>query len=194
MVDRVRKGGDLHAAALWAAGLISIGLTWFLISSIISVVGVVQDWAADEVEQRVSLPWGSAAMEVAPEPSAPAFDDWLTGKGGLQAGLGGSLGEAGTRELLLGTGWAPEHVRTALCIVNWESGFNPSAYNPNDGYGGSHGLFQINGWWSGSGVPLGFPKFDVERAYDAEYNSWYALRIFAVSGWAPWASWEHCGG
>lgn len=68
---------------------------------------------------------------------------------------------------------------TMVAIAKAESGFNTEAVNSADPYGGSFGLFQING----------AHKLDNRRLLsDAGYNTQAAKRIYDSSGLRPWGA------
>lgn len=74
--------------------------------------------------------------------------------------------------------------RYAACIAFHESGFNRRASNMRDDFGGSHGLFQINGThrtW-----------VDFTRIYDVLYNVRTAKRLRDKGGWGHWTVAHRC--
>lgn len=73
----------------------------------------------------------------------------------------------------------PEQLENALCVINSESGGNPSAKNPNSN---ARGLFQVmtSVWGDHFG-------FSYEDFYIPELNVYAAARIWESSGWQPWS-------
>ncbi|MCY4390940.1 MAG: serine protease [Chloroflexi bacterium] len=68
----------------------------------------------------------------------------------------------------------------------WRS--NPQ-HIAGDPYGGSHGIAQMNGVYTGQwGDPgYGLPLFDLSRRGDPFYVRWYALQVFELKdGWYEW--------
>lgn len=90
----------------------------------------------------------------------------------------GSGNVEGWRPLVAGQ-FPPEQVDNALCVINSESGGNPSAKNPNSN---ARGLFQImTSVWADE---FGFSYSDF---YVPELNVYAAARIWERSGWVPWS-------
>ena len=84
-------------------------------------------------------------------------------------------------------GW-PKSERTELARIMWrESRCNPAAYNPNDPWGGSYGLLQINGsnvgWATRNGHITG--RTDLT---DARHNLKVGLELWKLYGWRPWGT------
>ena len=103
-------------------------------------------------------------------PPAPAFE---------QAGRGMGSGDVeGWRPLVAGQ-FPPGQVDNALCVINSESGGNPSAKNPRSN---ARGLFQVM-----SSVWGPFFGFTDEDFYSPELNTYAAARIWERSGWSPWS-------
>lgn len=73
----------------------------------------------------------------------------------------------------------PEQVDNALCVINSESGGNPSAKNPRSN---ARGLFQVM-----SSVWGDYFGFTHEDFYTPELNVYAAARIWERSGWSPWS-------
>lgn len=65
-------------------------------------------------------------------------------------------------------------VNRALCLIQWESGGNPNAYNPS----GAAGLFQV--------MPMWFAHFG-GSAFDPEDNTRVAALVLAEQGWTAWS-------
>lgn len=71
----------------------------------------------------------------------------------------------------------PEDVDRALCLMSYESGGNPAAFNPS----GATGLMQVKDWWA--------PSFGVTAAdlFDPATNLWVAAQIRDLQGWDAWS-------
>ena len=92
-------------------------------------------------------------------------------------------------QIALNVGW-PAKELARLAVVMWrESRCTPGpVLNPDDPYGGSYGLTQINGYWckpNGFLQSKGIIKQCVEL-YGTETNLRAALAIWRNSGWHPW--------
>lgn len=71
----------------------------------------------------------------------------------------------------------PWPINEAFRIVDCETGgtWNPLAV----GALGERGLFQIH--------PIHFWRFDADRLFDPEYNTWAAYQLYREGGWTPWS-------
>lgn len=74
------------------------------------------------------------------------------------------------------------NVDYALCIVKYESGGNPNAYNPS----GASGLFQVMDWWAPA---FGYVPSDL---FNPEINVLLAAKIYADYGWGAWNAQSKC--
>ena len=98
------------------------------------------------------------------------------------------IAEPRLREILRAAGWPEHQLDRALEIMHRESRWNPRAFNENDPFGGSYGLFQLNGWWNRYGhQELGEP-LDRQMAMRPLYNARYAYMIWRQFGWKPWST------
>lgn len=73
--------------------------------------------------------------------------------------------------------------RAAMCIVNRESGWKPTAINWNDRHAngrGSFGLFQLGR------IHIGMVGGDWRRFLDPLTNVRVAHRLYLRAGWGPW--------
>lgn len=69
-------------------------------------------------------------------------------------------------------------VDTALCVMRWESGGNPTATNPSSG---AAGLFQVMPfWWDHHGGDR----------YDPDTNVRTARKIWDQQGWRGWSAYN----
>ena len=73
--------------------------------------------------------------------------------------------------------FAPEDVDRALCLMQYESGGNPDAYNPS----GARGLMQVLGGWADD---YGVAKDDL---FIPEINLFIAADLKARYGWTQWS-------
>lgn len=83
---------------------------------------------------------------------------------------------------LVATYFSGDQVDRALCIMDHESGGNPSAKNPRSS---ARGLFQLLGsMWA--------PYFGVSQdaLYDPEVNVRLAARVLAMQGWSAWSPYQ----
>lgn len=87
----------------------------------------------------------------------------------------GSGGNVEQWRELVAVYFAPGDVDTALCLMSYESGGNPDAYNSS----GASGLMQILASWA--------PKFGVSREalFDPATNLWIASELRKIS-WNQW--------
>ena len=95
--------------------------------------------------------------------------------------------------LALAEGLPPSELETALRVAVRESRCTSDAVNPNDVNGGSHGIYQINGFWClpNSNWPTGWlqAKGIVETCadlFDPTTNTKAMVAIWRNSGWLPW--------
>lgn len=70
-----------------------------------------------------------------------------------------------------------EDVDRALCLMNYESGGNPDAYNPS----GASGLMQVMPFWAAS---WGLPS---SALFDPDTNLQLAAYIRDSQGWTAWS-------
>ena len=80
---------------------------------------------------------------------------------------------------LVATHWPAPLVDTAMCLMQYESGGNPDAKNPESS---ARGLFQIM-------ASVWAPTFGVsyDDLYDPELNVRLAHRIYETQGWTAWS-------
>ena len=98
----------------------------------------------------------SGPVQVAPLPSAPAYD-------GRCAEWAGAALEAG---------WQPEQLPELLDVIMWcESKCQPGAHNPS----GATGLLQIMPMWHKG-----------RDAYDPNVNLAIGLEVYEAQGWQAW--------
>ena len=95
--------------------------------------------------------------------------------------------------LALAEGLPPNELETALRVAVRESRCTSDAVNPNDVNGGSHGIYQINGYWClpNKYWPTGWlqAKGILETCndlYDPTTNTRAMVAIWRNSGWLPW--------
>ena len=97
-----------------------------------------------------------------------------------------ALTEVEVRALFVEAGWPAGEIDIGLCVALHESGYRYWIHNAHDPGAGSFGLMQIEAWWSESvadgGPRAGFPRFDLSRALDPDYNVSYALLIQQDAG------------
>lgn len=92
-------------------------------------------------------------------------------------------------QLALDVGWPANQMATLARVMFRESRCSAGpVLNPDDPYGGSYGLTQINGFWC---KPKGFLRTknivsDCTDLYDSATNLRAALAIWRNSGWHPW--------
>ena len=79
-----------------------------------------------------------------------------------------SLGQAATYAQQ--AGFSGQSLGTILAISEAESGLNTNAYNPNDPYGGSYGIVQINGAHFSAGGTTKACALDPACAYKYAYQ------------------------
>lgn len=83
--------------------------------------------------------------------------------------------------------FSADKVETALCVMKWESGGNPTAYNSK--YGAS-GLFQhLKGYWRERSSAAGWGGADI---FNPEANVAVAAWLQAAGGWGHWSTYRHC--
>ena len=73
--------------------------------------------------------------------------------------------------------FAPEDIDRALCLMGYESGGNPDAYNPS----GARGLMQVLGGWASE---YGVSKQDL---FNPDINLWIAADLRYKYGWSQWS-------
>lgn len=84
-------------------------------------------------------------------------------------------------------GW-PKSERANLARIMWrESRCTPSAHNPRDPWGGSHGLLQINGSNVGWATRMGYINTRNDLT-DARRNLKVGLELWKLYGWRPWGT------
>lgn len=71
-------------------------------------------------------------------------------------------------------------VNTALCLMEYESGGNPSAYNPS----GASGLMQVLASWADN---FGYTPSDL---FDPAINLEVAYQLYRTGGWSHWSPWN----
>ena len=71
-------------------------------------------------------------------------------------------------------------VNRVLCLMRYESGGNPDAYNPS----GASGLMQIMPFWADS---LGIPRASL---FDPATNIEVAAHVYSVQGWWAWSPYK----
>ncbi len=73
----------------------------------------------------------------------------------------------------------PPAINTALCLMKYESGGNPSAKNPNSS---ARGLMQIL-------ASLWAPVYNLtyDDLYNPDINLWVARQVYNQSGWYAWS-------
>ena len=93
----------------------------------------------------------------------------------------------------------PADASTALCIISYESGGDPSLTNRDDPARGSFGLMQINSdWWIGSEYHERMVKWfgrSDETYLDPAVNIGAAALLVKdpeLSGWHSWATSRFC--
>lgn len=95
----------------------------------------------------------------------------------------------------LDVGWPMGELETVDYLIHRESRCDPSAFNPDDPRGGSHGLMQINGHWCrpnpSTGIMIGWlQEQDIlsgcDDLYDPVTNLDSALVIWLEYGYEPW--------
>lgn len=97
--------------------------------------------------------------------------------------------------LALAEGLPQSELETALRVAVRESRCTSDAVNPNDVNGGSHGIYQINGYWClpNKYWPTGWlqAKGILETCndlYDPTTNTRAMVAIWRNSGWLPWTT------
>ena len=84
-------------------------------------------------------------------------------------------------------GW-PKSERANLARIMWrESRCTPTAHNPRDPWGGSHGLLQINGSNVGWATRMGYIKTRNDL-FNARTNLRVGLELWKLYGWKPWGT------
>lgn len=97
-------------------------------------------------------------------------------------------------QIALDVGWPASEMATLARVLWRESRCSQGpVLNPEDPYGGSYGLMQINGWWCqvrpGRPVPWLQQRKLIKECvdlYGAEPNLRAGLAIWKNSGWHPW--------
>ncbi len=85
-------------------------------------------------------------------------------------------------------GWSEREMKDVLRITYRESRWNPRAINRNDPFGGSYGLFQLNGWWERYGIEEVGEQLNTQLALRPMYNARYARKVYERFGWKPWST------
>jgi hypothetical protein len=95
--------------------------------------------------------------------------------------------------LALAEGLPPSELETALRVAVRESRCTSDAFNSTDVMGGSHGIYQINGFWCrpNSNWPTGWLQAKgilqtCDDLYDPTINTKAMVAIWHNSGWLPW--------
>ena len=84
-------------------------------------------------------------------------------------------------------GW-PKKERYNLARIMWrESRCAPTAHNPRDPWGGSHGLLQINGSNVGWATRQGYIR-NRQDLNDPKRNLKVGLELWKLYGWRPWGT------
>jgi soluble lytic murein transglycosylase-like protein len=84
-------------------------------------------------------------------------------------------------------GW-PKSERANLARIMWrESRCTPTAHNPLDPWGGSHGLLQINGSNVGWATRQGYIRTRNDLT-DPKRNLKVGLELWKLYGWKPWGT------
>jgi soluble lytic murein transglycosylase-like protein len=84
-------------------------------------------------------------------------------------------------------GW-PKSERANLARIMWrESRCTPTAHNPLDPWGGSHGLLQINGSNVGWATRQGYINTRNDLT-DPKRNLKVGLELWKLYGWKPWGT------
>jgi hypothetical protein len=83
--------------------------------------------------------------------------------------------------------FAPQDVPTAMCIIQEESGGNPTAKNP---YSSASGLFQhLARYWPARSTKAGVPGASI---WDPEASTVVAAWLKRAGGWTHWTTWPLC--
>ncbi len=95
--------------------------------------------------------------------------------------------------LALAEGLPQTELETALRVALRESRCTSDAYNAYDTNGGSHGIYQINGYWClpNKYWPIGWLQAKnilqtCDDLYDPTINTKAMVAIWHNSGWLPW--------
>ena len=132
----------------------------------------------------------TVAGQANPDPPAPLEAEWypalihhqnhppeepITLRPLLDRGMGGSVEQWRT---LVSAYFQPgEDVDRALCLMGYESGGNPNAYNPS----GASGLMQVLSGWADD---YGYQK---DQLFDPNINLLIAADLKNRFGWTQWA-------
>lgn len=109
----------------------------------------------------------------APRPSVPSPQS---------SGWSGSVEEW---RPLVSTYFRADLVETALCLVGYESGGDPDAYNASSG---ASGLFQhLRRYWTERTAASGWAGADI---FDPEANVAVAAWLQRTGGWGHWSPWN----
>jgi hypothetical protein len=97
--------------------------------------------------------------------------------------------------LALAEGLPQTELETALRVAVRESRCTSDAFNPTDTMGGSHGIYQINGFWCrpNDNWPIGWLQAKgilqtCDDLYDPTTNTKAMVAIWRNSGWLPWTT------
>ena len=83
-------------------------------------------------------------------------------------------------------GW-PKSERANLRRIMWRESRCSAAFNPNDPWGGSYGLLQINGSNVGWATRMGYIKTRNDL-FDHRKNLKVGLELWKLYGWRPWGT------
>jgi hypothetical protein len=99
----------------------------------------------------------------------------------------------GALNLALSVGWPEWETPTLMRVLKRESRCTASALNPQDTYGQSYGLMQINSFWCTPSTywPKGWLQAKgiltvCDELFDPKINLIAGLAIWHNSGWTPW--------
>lgn len=97
--------------------------------------------------------------------------------------------------LALAEGLPPSELEIALRVAVRESRCTSDAHNATDVNGGSHGIYQINGYWClpNKYWPTGWLQAKgiletCDDLYDPTTNTRAMVAIWRNSGWLPWST------
>jgi hypothetical protein len=97
--------------------------------------------------------------------------------------------------LALAEGLPPSELETALKVAVRESRCTSDAFNADDPMGGSHGIYQINGFWCRPSTywPTGWLQAKgivttCEDLFNPTTNTRAMVAIWNNSGWLPWTT------